>query len=130
MSKRDYYEILGVTKNASQDEIKKSYRKLAMQFHPDRNPGNKEAEAKFKEATEAYEVLKDEQKNLLTTLMVIKLLDKVAVAHEAAKDKALKVLTSMIFSEISLIFLVILAALQIVKKNAAHRCVALTCDII
>jgi molecular chaperone DnaJ len=62
MSKRDYYEILGVTKNASQDEIKKSYRKLAMQFHPDRNPGNKEAEAKFKEATEAYEVLKDEQK--------------------------------------------------------------------
>lgn len=62
MSKRDYYEILGVAKNASADEIKKSYRKLAMQFHPDRNPGNKEAEAKFKEATEAYEVLKDDQK--------------------------------------------------------------------
>ncbi len=62
MSKRDYYEILGVTKNASADEIKKSYRKLAMQYHPDRNPGNKEAESKFKEATEAYEVLKDEQK--------------------------------------------------------------------
>ncbi len=62
MSKRDYYEILGVSKNSSQDEIKKSYRKLAMQFHPDRNPGNKEAEAKFKEATEAYEILKDEQK--------------------------------------------------------------------
>jgi molecular chaperone DnaJ len=62
MSKRDYYEILGVLKNASQDEIKKSYRKLAMQYHPDRNPGNKEAENKFKEATEAYEVLKDEQK--------------------------------------------------------------------
>lgn len=62
MSKRDYYEILGVAKNASADEIKKSYRKLAMQYHPDRNPGNKEAEAKFKEATEAYEVLKDDQK--------------------------------------------------------------------
>jgi molecular chaperone DnaJ len=62
MSKRDYYEILGVSKNASSDEIKKSYRKLAMQFHPDRNPNNKEAEAKFKEATEAYEVLKDDQK--------------------------------------------------------------------
>ena len=62
MSKRDYYEILGVTKNASADEIKKSYRKLAMQYHPDRNPGNKESEAKFKEATEAYEVLKDDQK--------------------------------------------------------------------
>ncbi len=62
MSKRDYYEVLGVLKNASNDEIKKAYRKLAMQFHPDRNPNNKEAETKFKEATEAYEVLKDEQK--------------------------------------------------------------------
>jgi molecular chaperone DnaJ len=62
MSKRDYYEILGISKNASADEIKKSYRKLAMQYHPDRNPNNKEAEAKFKEATEAYEVLKDDQK--------------------------------------------------------------------
>lgn len=62
MSKRDYYEILGIAKNASMDEIKKAYRKLAMQFHPDRNPGNKEAENKFKEATEAYEVLKDDQK--------------------------------------------------------------------
>ncbi|MBU6339358.1 MAG: molecular chaperone DnaJ [Rickettsiales bacterium] len=60
--KRDYYQVLGVAKNASADEIKKAYRKLAMQYHPDRNPGNKEAESKFKEATEAYEVLKDDQK--------------------------------------------------------------------
>ena len=62
MAKRDYYEILGVQKNASIDDVKKAYRKLAMQFHPDRNPGNKQAEEKFKEATEAYEVLSDQDK--------------------------------------------------------------------
>ena len=60
--KRDYYEILGVTKSSTADEIKKAYRKVAMQFHPDRNPGDKAAEDKFKEAAEAYEVLSDEQK--------------------------------------------------------------------
>lgn len=59
---RDYYEILGVSKSAGKDEIKKSYRKLAMQYHPDRNPNDKEAEKKFKEVSEAYSVLSDDQK--------------------------------------------------------------------
>ena len=62
MAKRDYYEVLGVNKNATEDEIKKAYRKIAIKYHPDRNPGNKEAEEKFKEAAEAYDVLHDPQK--------------------------------------------------------------------
>ncbi len=62
MNKRDYYEVLGVSKDASEDEIKKAYRKIAIKYHPDRNPGDKEAEEKFKEAAEAYNVLHDAQK--------------------------------------------------------------------
>ena len=62
MAKRDYYETLGVSKSASSDEIKKAYRKTAMKYHPDRNPDNKEAEEKFKEAAEAYEILSDADK--------------------------------------------------------------------
>ncbi len=62
MAKRDYYEVLGVPKNASQEDIKKAYRKQALKYHPDRNPGDQAAEDKFKEAAEAYEVLKDDEK--------------------------------------------------------------------
>src|SRR5215469_11492754 len=65
MSKRDYYEILGVQRNASDDDLKKAFRRLAMKHHPDRNPDNKECEAHFKEAKEAYEILGDAQKRAL-----------------------------------------------------------------
>src|SRR5471032_1342725 len=62
MAKRDYYEVLGVSRSSSADEIKKAYRKIALKHHPDRNPGDKAAEEKFKEATEAYSVLSDAEK--------------------------------------------------------------------
>lgn len=65
VQKRDYYEILGLKRNASQEEIKKSYRRLALKFHPDRNPGDKQAEERFKEAAEAYEVLQNAEKRQL-----------------------------------------------------------------
>ena len=62
MAKRDYYEVLAIAKSASEDEIKKAYRKMAIKYHPDKNPGDKPAEEKFKEAAEAYEVLSDAKK--------------------------------------------------------------------
>ena len=62
MAKRDYYEVLGIAKDATADEIKKAYRKLAIKYHPDRNPNDKVAEEKFREATEAYEILSDDKK--------------------------------------------------------------------
>src|SRR5437016_6192340 len=62
MAKQDFYDVLGVSKSADADELKRAYRKLAMQYHPDRNPGDKSSEHKFKDISEAYDVLKDDQK--------------------------------------------------------------------
>ena len=72
MAKKDYYDVLGISKSASAAEIKKAYRKKAIEHHPDKNPDDKGAEAKFKEAAEAYEVLSDENKKHVMTNMVTK----------------------------------------------------------
>ena len=69
MAKRDYYDVLGVSRSANEAEIKKAYRKLAIQFHPDKNPDDSSAEEKFKEAAEAYEILNDADKNDLSRIL-------------------------------------------------------------
>ena len=78
--KRDYYEVLGVDKNADEAALKKAYRVLAKKYHPDTNPGDKEAEAKFKEASEAYAVLSDPEKRRSMISLVMPLLMAVPVA--------------------------------------------------
>ena len=82
MAKQDYYETLGINKSASAAEIKKAYRKMAIKYHPDKNPDDATAEAKFKEAAEAYEILSDDNKKHVMINMVMQLLMdlKVAVA--------------------------------------------------
>ena len=71
MEKRDYYEVLGVSKEATKEEIKKAYRKQALKYHPDKNPGDKAAEEKFKEAAAAYEVLSNDEKRARYDLSLI-----------------------------------------------------------
>ncbi len=82
MAKRDYYEVLGVAKGTSKDDIKKAYRKLAIQFHPDKNPGDKASEEKFKEATEAYEVLSDDKKRAAFDQYGFAGVDQMAGGHD------------------------------------------------
>ena len=107
--KRDYYEVLGVAKNASDAELKKAYRKLAKKYHPDVNPGDKEAEAKFKEATEAYGILSDPDKENSTTSSVMQLLKMAAAVPE---DSADLILTALIWAIFSAIFSVICLAAE------------------
>ena len=80
--KEDYYKTLGVSKGASASEIKKAYRKMAIKYHPDKNPGDKAAEEKFKEAAEAYDVLSNPEKNLAMTNLVIRLSKMVVLVLE------------------------------------------------
>ena len=84
MAKRDFYEILGVAKGASEEDIKKSYRKLAMKYHPDRNPDSKESEEKFKEVKEAYEMLSDAEKRAFLVDLLIG--DWVRTADKAEQE--------------------------------------------
>ena len=97
-NKRDYYEVLGVSKDADEDTLKKAYRKLAKKYHPDANPGDKEAEAKFKEASEAYSVLSDLRNVSSTTSSAM-----LHLSRAAAEPAALAALISMaVIWEISL----------------------------
>jgi len=86
-TKRDFYEILGVPKTASEDEIKKSYRKMAMKFHPDRNQGDASAEVKFKEAKEAYEMLSDAEKRQPTTSSATPVSTRICAAPALAVER-------------------------------------------
>ena len=116
-NKRDYYEVLGVSKDADEDTLKKAYRKLAKKYHPDANPGDKEAEAKFKEASEAYSVLSDPQNVSSTTSSAMLHLSRAAALVMAAVSAAL-ILTAEIW-EISLaIFSVIFSAAAVPDPEA------------
>ena len=101
MAKRDYYDVLGVNKSASPDELKSAYRKLAVKYHPDKNPGDSKAEEKFKEASEAYGILSDKEKNK-TTITLDMLLLKMVVVDQVAVLVVLVELIFQIFLRISL----------------------------
>ena len=107
MSKRDYYEVLGVIRSASADEIKKAYRKLALKYHPDRNKGDKAAESKFKEASEAYHVLSDKDEELIMINLVTQLL------REQVEEVVFQILIFQIFFQIFLVVILLMIFLRV-----------------
>ena len=114
MSQRDYYEVLGVSRTASDAELKKAFKKLAMKYHPDRNPDDPAANEKFKEAAEASEILSDSEKNQL----MINLVMRVFKAWVEVKELDFKILTLVIFLEISLVMSLVVEALQVGRLGA------------
>ena len=110
MAKRDYYDVLGVNKSATPEELKSAYRKLAVKYHPDKNPGNKSAEDKFKEASEAYGVLSDKSKKKITITLDTLLFKMVVVAKVVLED--LEVLVERIFLIFLRIFLETLVVVE------------------
>ena len=104
-NKRDYYEVLGVAKTATKDELKKAYRKLALKYHPDKNPGDKVAEEKFKEAAEAYDVLSDDNKRAKLTDPIGRIWARPDSEEPVAEDSMPEVCLWKTYSHISAIFL-------------------------
>ena len=104
MAKRDFYDVLGVSKNASSEELKSAYRKLAVKHHPDKNPGDKASEDKFKEAGEAYSVLSDAEKKKTTIILVM--------PHSKEVEDKVVDLVELIFQIFLRIFLVILVEVE------------------
>jgi hypothetical protein len=107
MAKRDYYDVLGVNKSASPEELKSAYRKLAVKYHPDKNPDNKVAEDKFKEASEAYGILSDKSKKRIMIILDMQLLKMVVEIKAVLVD-----LVGQIFLTFLRIFLEILEVVE------------------
>ena len=117
MPKKDYYDILGINKKATPEEIKKAYRTLAMKYHPDRNQGDKAAEGKFKEASEAYQVLSDPKKNPPTINLDILHLKVALVALEVLILVVLNLVHSLTSSMIFLVTLWVQVEVGVALKN-------------